>query len=122
MLTLFASRSHRNPCEGLSRRDFFQVGALGLGGLSLADLLRLRAQGAVAEKRRAKSVIMFSLGGGRSHIDMYDLKPDAPSEIRGEFTPIRTKVPGLDICELMPLQAKIADKFSIVRGIRFARD
>jgi len=100
-----------------SRRDVLRVGALGLGGLTLPDLLRLRAQ----EPKQAapKSVIMIYLEGGPSHIDMYDLKPDAPIEFRGEFKPIRTNVPGLDISELMPLQAKIADKFSILRGVKF---
>jgi len=100
-----------------SRRDFLRVGALGLGGLTLADLLRLRAQ--EPNKARPKSVIMIYLEGGPSHIDMYDMKPDAPVEFRGEFKPIRTNVPGIEISELMPLQAKIADKFSILRGVRF---
>jgi len=101
---------------GLSRRAFFQVGALGLGGLSLVDLLRFKANGAVRADTAEKSIIMVYLPGGPSHIDMYDLKPDAPVEIRGEFQPIRTNVPGIDICELMPLQARIADKFAVVRG------
>ncbi len=116
MLT-FLESSHR-PCDGISRREFFQIGALGLGSLTLADLFRLRARGAVEEKSKPKSVIMIYLPGGPSHIDMYDLKPNAPVEIRGEFKPIPTTVPGFDICELMPLQAKIADKFSMVRGLQ----
>jgi hypothetical protein len=90
---------------------------LGLGGLSLVDIFRLQARGGVPASKH-KGVIMVYLPGGPSHIDMYDLKPDAPVEIRGEFKPIPTNVPGLDICEHMPLQAKIADKFSIVRGIQ----
>jgi hypothetical protein len=94
------------------------VGALGLGGLTLADLLRLRAQGAVKDDATHRSVIMVYLPGGPSHIDMYDMKPDAPVEIRGEFRPIRTNVPGMQICELMPLQADIADRFAIVRGFK----
>jgi uncharacterized protein (DUF1501 family) len=101
---------------GLSRRAFFQIGALGLGGLTLADLLRLPAHGA-GHADTGKSIVMVYLPGGPSHIDMYDMKPDAPVEIRGEFRPIRTNVPGIDICELMPLQARIADKFALVRGI-----
>jgi hypothetical protein len=101
-----------------SRRDFLRIGALGVGGLTLADLLRLKGQGATAGAAAPKSVIMVYLPGGPSHIDMYDLKPDAPAEYRGEFRPIRTNVPGIDICELMPRQAALADKFSIVRGIR----
>jgi hypothetical protein len=116
MLTFFES-SYR-PCDGVTRRDFFRVGALGFGGLTLANLLNARAHGAADERAKPKSVIMVYLPGGPSHIDMYDLKPDAPVEIRGEFKPIQTNVPGLDICELMPLQAKIADKFSIVRGLQ----
>jgi hypothetical protein len=102
----------------ISRRRFFQIGALGLGGLTLADLLRLQARGAVQESGRPKSVIMVYLPGGPSHIDTYDMKPDAPVEIRGEFRPIRTNVPGIDVCELMPLQTRIADKLAIIRGFR----
>lgn len=102
--------------HGLHRREFLQIGALGLGGLSLADVLRLEAHGAAST---AKSVIMVYLPGGPSHIDMYDPKPDAPVEFRGEFGTIRTKVPGLDFCELLPLQAQVADKLSVIRGIKF---
>jgi hypothetical protein len=98
----------------VSRRNFLTVGTLALGGLSLADLLRLSAQG--AGSGRPRSVIMVYLPGGPSHIDLYDMKPDAPVEIRGEFKPIKTRVPGMELCELMPLQAKIADKLSILRG------
>src|SRR4249920_1323824 len=103
----------------LNRRAFLQIGALGLGGLTLADGHRLEAherKGAVAT---AKSVIMVFLPGGPSHIDMYDPKPDAAVEFRGEFASIRTKVPGMDFCEHMPLQAQIADKLSVIRGIKF---
>src|SRR5262245_9356932 len=116
MLT-FLDSAYR-PCDGITRRNFFQVGALGLGGLTLADMLRLQASGATAGVDKPKSVIMVYLPGGASHIDMYDLKPNAPVEIRGQFKPIPTNVPGIDICELMPLQAKIADKYSIVNGIQ----
>jgi uncharacterized protein (DUF1501 family) len=111
MLDLFSSR------HGVSRRAFFQVGALGLGGLTLADLLRLKAHGSDHGDSADKSIIMVYLPGGPSHIDMYDMKPDAPLEIRGEFGPIRTNVSGIDICELMPMQARIADKFALVRGV-----
>jgi len=104
-------------CDGITRRDFFQVGALGLGGLTLADVLRLGAQGSVQRKPRA--VIMVWLPGGPSHIDMYDLKPDAPEDYRGQFKPIHTNVSGFEICELMPLQAKIADKLALVRTLQF---
>jgi uncharacterized protein (DUF1501 family) len=101
-----------------SRRDFLRIGTLGVGGLSLADLLRLKAQGAPQAKTSHKAVIMVYLCGAPSHIDTYDMKPEAPAEYRGEFKPIRTNVPGMDICELMPLQAKIADKLAIVRNLR----
>ena len=105
-------------CDGLSRRHFLRIGGLGMAGLSLADLLRLKARGEVRAEARGKSVIMIYLPGGPSHIDMYDMKPDAPVEYRGEFKPIQTNVPGIDLCEHMPLQAKIADKLTIVRGLK----
>src|SRR5262249_6522345 len=94
-------------CDGLSRRDFLKVGALGVGGLTLADFLRLKARGSMPSGSSHKAIIMVFLGGGPSHMDMYDLKPEAPVEYRGELKPIRTNVPGMDICELMPLQAKM---------------
>ena len=96
--------------NSLTRRDFLQLGSLGLGGLTLADVLRLKAHGGEGAAAPAKSVIMVCLPGGPSHIDMYDPKPDAPVEFRGEFATIGTRVPGLDFCEHMPLQAQIADK------------
>ncbi|MFM8252907.1 MAG: DUF1501 domain-containing protein [Planctomycetota bacterium] len=99
---------------GLQRRGFLQLGGLGIGALALPDLLRLRAAGAAPT--RPKSVILVWLAGGPSHLDMYDLKPDAPAEFRGEFRPIATNVPGIDIGEHLPLQAKIMDKLSIVRS------
>src|SRR5258708_18245339 len=114
MLTIWG-RHRGSFCVGVSRRNFLTVGALGLGGLSLADLLRLNARGA-GESARPKSVIMVYLPGGPSHIDLYDMKPDAPVEIRGEFKTIKTRAPGTDVCELLPSQAKIADKLSIIRG------
>lgn len=116
MLTLnHCSRSD----DGLRRRSFLRVGTLALGGLTLADLFRMRA---VAEPNpaRAKSVVMIHLSGGPSHLDMYDMKPQAPVEYRGEFSPIRTNVSGIEICELMPMQARIADKFAILRGAQIA--
>jgi hypothetical protein len=105
--------------QGLSRRSFLRFGSLGLGGMMLADLLRLRAE---EKSPRAKSVIMVLLRGGPSHIDMYDMKPDAPAEIRGEFTPIATKTPGMHICELFPRQAQITDKLAIIRNMKFTGD
>jgi hypothetical protein len=115
MLTFWGAK--RRFCDGVSRRDFLRVGALGLGGLTLADVLRLRA--GVTSTPTPRAVIMVCLAGGPSHIDTYDLKPDAPREYRGDFRPIRTTVPGFDICELMPLQARIADKLALVRTVRF---
>jgi len=116
MLTFFGR--NRAFCDGVSRRDFLKLGSLAIGGFTLADLLRLEAQGA-APKKSGKSVIMIYLGGGPSHLDMYDMKPNAPVEFRGEFRPIKTNVPGMEICEHMPRQAKIADKMAILRGVRF---
>ena len=120
MLTIRGSK--QRLCDGLSRRDFFKVGALGVGGLTLADLLRLKAHGQTPAGSSSKAIIMVYLNGGPSHMDMYDLKPDAPVEYRGEFKPIKTNVPGMDICELMPLQAKIADKFAIIRNMKFQQE
>ncbi len=115
MLTIWGPR--RRFCDNVTRRDFLRVGALGLTGLTLADMLRLRAESGSTGRPRA--VIMVCLAGGPSHIDTYDLKPDASSEFRGDFKPIRTNVPGFDICELFPMQAKIADKLALVRTVQF---
>jgi hypothetical protein len=119
MLTFHGS-AHR-LCDGISRRGFLQVGALAVGGLTLADILRLRALGATKANSRGKAIIMVYLNGGPSHMDLYDMKPLAPVEYRGEFKPIKTNVPGMDLCELMPLQSKIADKFAIIRNMKFAQ-
>ncbi|MCI0705592.1 MAG: DUF1501 domain-containing protein, partial [Planctomycetia bacterium] len=105
----------------LSRRSFLTVGALSVGGLTLADLIRARAAQPLA-RTRGKSVIMVYLNGGPSHLDMYDPKPDAPVEYRGEFKPIQTNVSGVQICEHMPLQAKIADKLAIIRNMKFQQE
>lgn len=103
-------------CDNVNRREFLRVGALGLGGVTLADLLRGEAH--ANGPRGGKSVVYVVLGGGPSHIDMYDLKPDAPVEYRGEFSPIATSLPGVKICELMPLQARMMHELALVRGIR----
>ena len=108
-------------CDGATRRDFLQIGAFG-AGLSLADMLWLntaRAAGGAKKQptRSKKSAIMIYLPGGPSHMDMYDLKPEAPAEFRGEFKPIPTNVPGVEICEHFPLQAKMWDKLACVRSI-----
>ena len=103
----------------LSRRDLLQVGGLAFAGLTLADVLRLQAASpATSGSRRGKSVIMIWLRGGASHIDSYDMKPNAPQEIRGEFNPIRTNVPGVQVCEYLPRHAQIMDKLAILRGIK----
>ena len=105
----------RGFCDGVSRRDFLRVGALGMGGLTLADLLRLEAQ--AGSSATGRSIINIYLPGGPTHMDTFDLKPEAPKEFRGEFSPIATKVSGMEICELMPLLASQADRFVIVRSI-----
>src|SRR5437763_16821063 len=115
MLTLFNGGAEQF-CDGISRRSFLRAGGLALGGLALSDFLRLKAAGAVTPNRHSKSVIMICLGGGPSHLDTYDMKPEAPSEFRGEFHPIKSNVNGMDMCELFTEQAKIADKFSVVRS------
>ncbi len=99
-----------------SRRSFLQVGSLALGGMTLPGLLRLRQAGAQSSAGRKKSVILIWQAGGPSHIDMYDLKPDAPAEVRGEFKPIDTNVAGIRIGEHLPRQAKIMDKLAILRS------
>lgn len=104
-------------CDGISRRRMLQVGSTGLfGGLALPALLQLQAEASTSKPGRAKACIFFQLEGGPSHIDMWDLKPDAPSEIRGPFRPISTVVPGIQISELLPLCAKVVDKFTILRS------
>jgi hypothetical protein len=105
-------------CDGMTRRSFLRAGFLGLAGLSLADYLRLKA--AAAEQGRPvkdTAVILFYLGGGPSHLDMYDLKPNAPEEFRGEFRPIATRVPGIQICEHLPLHARNMDRMAVVRSV-----
>jgi hypothetical protein len=110
-------RHDRHTREGLSRRSFLRIGSLGIGGLTLPNLLRYRAEAAEAGKvTSGKSVILVWLAGGPSHLDMYDLKPDAPAEFRGEFQPIATRVPGIQISEHLPMQARIMDKLAIVRS------
>ena len=99
----------------LDRRGFVRVGALGLGGLSLLSLPQ--RQLAASGRASGKSVILFWMAGGPSHLDTYDMKPGAASEIRGPFQPLATSVPGLDVCELLPHHVKIADKLAIVRSI-----
>jgi hypothetical protein len=114
-------------CEGLSRREFLRVGGAGLFGLSLGDVFRLQARAGTAPTDgakktgwgQAKNVIMIFLQGGPSHIDIWDPKPDAPSNVRGEFKPIRTNVPGIWLSEVMPLLAKQMDKATLIRSVSY---
>ncbi len=117
MLTILGENSG-SFCDGHSRRDFLQIGGLALGGASLPQLLQ--AESSLGKSSRGinhKAVIMIMLPGGPPHQDMWDLKMDAPSEYRGEFRPIKTNVPGVEICEEFPRIAKMADKFSFVRSM-----
>jgi hypothetical protein len=103
-------------CTGpLRRREFLRLGTLALGGLGLANLLAARA--AASRPDPETSVILFWMWGGPSQFETYDPKPDAPAEIRGPFRPITTAVPGLDLCELFPLQARLADRIALVRSL-----
>lgn len=111
------SRNEPDRSASVSRRGFLRSGMLSLGGLTLADLLRIRAAGGQTSTGPDTSVILLWLPGGPPHMETYDLKPDAPKEYRGEFRPIPTAVPGLDVCELMPRHAKLADRFNIVRSV-----
>ncbi len=104
-------------CDGITRRELLRVGGLAFGGLTLADVLRGRAI-AGSSAARGKSVIMIWLRGAMSHIDSLDMKPNAPAEIRGEFQPIATNLPGVQICEYLPKVAQMVDKLAIVRGIK----
>src|SRR5213596_417506 len=103
-------------CDGLRRRDFLQVGTLGTLGFSLAQLARLEALGAADPKQSDKSCILIFNLGAPSQLDLFDLKPDAPREIRGPFKPMRTASDAFEISELLPRHAKLADKFSLVRS------
>jgi hypothetical protein len=113
MFTLWGKR--RRFCDGQTRRDFLKIGAFG-AGLTLAEMLRLRSF-AQDSSTSSKSAIMIYLPGGPSHMDMYDLKPEAPAEFRGEFKPIQTNVPGVQICEHFPMQARMWDKLACVRSL-----
>jgi hypothetical protein len=110
--------TYRTDCEGFHRRDILKIGAAGLFGMNLPDLLRLESQ-AKAETRgkKATSVIMLWLAGGPATIDMWDLKPDAPETIRGEFKPVDTKAKGIQISEHLPKMAEVMDKCTIVRSV-----
>src|SRR5438445_6663395 len=118
MLTIWGAK--QRFCDGISRRGFLKIGAFG-AGLTLADMLRSRAAASEPAMPVAgtshKAAIMIYLPGGPSHMDMYDLKPEAPAEYRGEFRPVATNVPGVQICEHFPWQARMWDKLAVLRSI-----
>lgn len=121
MISLSAAPvSFQKNCNGVSRRDFLRIGSLGLAGLSLPQLLAAEEQSKSAN--RHKSVIMIYLCGGPPHQDMYDIKTAAPKEIRGEFKPIETNVPGIEICEHLPGLARNMDKLVPIRSMVGAKD
>lgn len=107
-------------CDQVSRRDFFRIGGLAMGGLTLPRLLQ--AEHEVGARATGKSIINIYLSGGPTHLDTFDLKPTAPREFRGEFLPIATNVPGMEICELMPRLAQVGDQFSVIRSISGLRE
>lgn len=104
-------------CDGMARRDFLRVGAVGASALSLGSFLRMSEAGQINPAAKAKSAIFINLPGGPSHMDTFDLKPNASDEYRGEFSPIQTKIPGIEISEHLPKLASAMDKFVILRGV-----
>ena len=106
--------------DGITRRDMLRLGGLSAMGLSLADWHALRAAAPSRPPGKARSCILLWLDGGPSHLETFDLKPDAPSEVRGPFRPIRTGVVGTHVCELLPKTARIADRLAIVRSVTMA--
>lgn len=117
MLTIFGRTDTQSTrcCDAYSRRSFLKIGGMALGGIALPQTLRAEAATATGSNHRA--IINIYLPGGPSHIDLWDLKPEAPKEIRGEFKPIPTNVPGIEICELFPKMAQMMDKFIPIRSI-----
>ena len=111
-------------CDGLSRRRFLKLGGLALGGLSLTEVLQAEAASDATSRTRGahKSTIMVYLSGGLAHQDSFDLKPNAPAEVRGEFRPISTSVPGIEVCELLPRLAQRMERLAVIRSIVGLRD
>src|SRR5437764_2994211 len=103
-------------CDGLTRRDFLHAGSLAFLGLTLPDFFALKSFGAVDPKKDTNCIFLM-LVGGPSQLDTWDMKPDAPAEIRGPYHPVKTNVPGIEISEIFPRSAKLADKYSIVRSV-----
>src|ERR1700760_3148542 len=119
MIDISLTGSINRLCSGVSRRDFLRVGGLGMFGLSLAGVLaneKVHAADAKAPRRRAKSVILLYLGGGISHHDSFDPKPDAPEQIRGNYKPIQSAVSGLYVSDMIPKIARVMDKVCLVRS------
>src|SRR5271170_7561993 len=104
-------------CGGATRRSFLEAGALGVAGLALPDLLRIRARAAASRESIEKSVVLFWLSGGPGHMETWDPKPDAPSQFRGPFGAIPTSLPGVHFGELLPEEARLMDKLAIVRTV-----
>src|SRR6186713_1213665 len=100
-------------CDSWTRREVLRVGGLSALGLTLADWFRTEAAGAAAGRARAKSVILIFNCGAPSHLDLWDMKPDAPDDVRGPFKPIKTNVPGIEVSELLPELARRADQYAI---------
>jgi Protein of unknown function (DUF1501) len=117
MLTLTGPR--QRYCDGISRRSFLQIGSLAMGGLSLPSLLQAEGRSGSSSH---KAVIMVYLTGGLSHHDSFDMKPEAPAEIAGEFRPMATRVPGIRVCEYLPRLAGMMDKLAVIRSIVGLRD
>lgn len=101
----------------LNRREFLRIGGLALGGLGLSDIMAAQSQARLGNGSSDTAVILIYCLGGASHLETYDLKPDGPEQMRSVFRPVRTRVPGISICEHFPLQADLADKFSLIRSL-----
>ncbi len=112
----FEGKGSAHTCNGVTRRDFLQVGTLGAVGLSLPRYLAAKEQGAIDKKHDDRACIMIFNLGAPSQLDTFDMKPDAPSEIRGPFKPIKTASGEFELSEILPRHAKVADKFSLVRS------
>ncbi len=117
MLTIFGQPDGKRFCDGFSRRSFLKIGGLAMGGMALPQILQAEAAAGIKAAKAHKGIIMIFLPGGPPHQDMWDLKMDAPRDIRGEFQPIKTKVEGIEICELFPRIAGMMDKFVPIRSI-----
>jgi hypothetical protein len=119
MLTIFGRGRNGGYCDGVTRRDFIKIGSLTMGSatLTLADLFRAEARAGLSRKTSHKAVINVFLPGGPPHQDLWEIKTDAPAEIRGEFKPIATSVPGIQICEVFPRLARLMDRAAVIRSV-----